>query len=141
MIDLNENVMKVLRFYEFKFGDKVYLDPTYYFPIHDKYLRRMDLIGSGYLDPLTNVLMDENEINESMNWPDVDNLLTVNRLDVVIGDKRLNALEQIENRWLPMPYFVRDSSGNSSAPTNWCRIKRQKLGILKMRIRFAMQVS
>ncbi|MBR5211008.1 MAG: virulence factor SrfB [Bacteroidales bacterium] len=123
VIDLNENVMKALRFYEFKFGDKVYLDPTYYFPIHDKYLRRMDLIGSGYLDPLTNVLMDENEINESMNWLDVDNLLTVNRLDVVIGDKRLSALEQIENRWLPMPYFVRDSSGNSSAPTNWCRIK------------------
>ena len=123
VIDLNDNVMKALRFYEFKFGDKVYLDPTYYFPIHDKYLRRMDLIGSGYLDPITNVLMDESEINESMNWLEVDDLLTVNRLDVVVGDKKLSALEQIENRWLPMPYFVRDSSGNSSAPTNWCRIK------------------
>lgn len=123
VIDLNDNVMKALRFYEFKFGDKVYLDPTYYFPMHDKYLRRMDLIGSGYLDPVTNVLMDESEINESMNWLEVDDLLTVNRLDVVVGDRKLSALEQIENRWLPMPYFVRDSSGNSSAPTNWCRIK------------------
>lgn len=123
VIDLNDNVMKALRFYEFKFGDKVYLDPTYYFPMHDKYLRRMDLVGSGYLDPVTNVLMDESEINESMNWLEVDDLLTVNRLDITVGDRKLSALEQIENRWLPMPYFVRDSSGNSSAPTNWCRIK------------------
>ena len=106
-----------------RYGDRVYLDPTYYFPMHDKYLRRMDLIGGGYLNPVTNELMDESEINEAMNWLDVENLLTVNRLDVTIGDRRLSALEQIENKWLPMPYFVRDSSGNSTTPTNWCRIK------------------
>lgn len=123
VINLNANVMKALRFYEFKFGDKVYLDPTYYFPIHDKYLRRVDLISSGYLDPITNELMDESEINETMNWLDVDSLLTVNRLDITVGDKKLSALEQIENKWLPMPYFLRDSSGNSTKPTNWCRIK------------------
>lgn len=122
-IDLSASIIKALRFYEFKFGDKVYLDPTYYFPMHDKYLRRMDLVGGGYLDPVTNELMEESEINESMNWLDVEDLLTVNRLDVTIGDKKLSALEQIENKWLPMPYFVRDSSGSSAAPTNWCRIK------------------
>lgn len=123
VIDLNASVMKALRFYEFKFGDKVYLDPTYYFPMHDKYLRRMDLVGGGYLDPVTNELMDESEINESMNWLDVDDLLTVSRIDATIGDKKLSALEQIENKWLPMPYFLRDSSGSSTTPTNWCRVK------------------
>ena len=123
VIDLNAHIMKGVRFYEFKFGDKVYLDPAYYFPMHDKYLRRMDLVGSGYLDPVTNELMDESEINEAMNWLDVDSLLTVNRLDVVVGDKKLSGLSQIENRWLPMPYFLRDSSGTSTMPTNWCRIK------------------
>ena len=123
VIDLNASIIKALRFYEFKFGDKVYLDPTYYFPIHDKYLRRMDLIGGGYLDPVTNELMDESEINESMNWLDVEDLLAINRLDVTVGDKKISALEQIENKWLPMPYFVRDLSGNTTTPTNWCRIK------------------
>ena len=122
-IDLNSNIIKALRFYEFQFGDRVYLDPVYYFPTHDKYLRRADLIGAGYLDPVTNELMDESMINGAMNWLDVDSLLTVNRLDVSVGDKKLSALQQIENRWLPMPYFVRDSSGSSVAPTNWCRIK------------------
>ncbi len=123
VIDLNANVMKALRFFEFQFGDKVYLDPAYYFPMHDKYLRRMDLVSSGYLDPITNVLMDESEINEAVNWLDVNDLLAIYRLDVTIGDKKLSALEQIENKWLPMPYFIRDTSGSSTKPTNWCRIK------------------
>lgn len=123
IIDLNANVMKALRFYEFKFGDKVYLDPTYYFPMHDRYLRRTDLISSGYLDPWTNEMVDENEINAPMNWLNISDLVAINRLDVTIGDKKLSALEQIENKWLPMPYYVQDSSGSSSTPTNWCRIK------------------
>lgn len=122
-IDLNANVIKAQRFYEYRFRDKVYLDPAYYFPMHDKYLRRSDLIYSGYLDPITNVMMDESEFNEAMNWLDADDLVSVNRIDVTIGDKRLSALEQLENKWLPMPYFQRDSSGSTKTPTNWCRIK------------------
>ncbi|MCD8297230.1 MAG: virulence factor SrfB [Prevotella sp.] len=123
VIDLNARVIKALRFFEFRYEEKIYLDPTYYFPMHDKYLRRMDLIGGGYLDPYTNELMDENTINVPMNWLEVDNLLTINRLDATVGDKRMSALEQIENKWLPMPYFLRDVSGAGTTPTNWCRIK------------------
>lgn len=122
-IDLNASVIKALRFYEFKFGNRVYIDPAYYFPMHDKYLRRVDLVSEGYMDPITNEIMDEGEINDGMNWLYVQDLLTVNRLDVTVGDKKLSALDQIENKWLPMPYYSRDSTGDSSEPTNWCRIK------------------
>lgn len=122
-IDMNANLMKPLCFYEFKFGDKVYLDPVYYFPTHDKYLRRADLVSGGYLDPVTNVIMSEDEINDAMNWLDVEELLTVNRLDATVGEKKMSALEQLENKWLPMPYFLRDASGTIAEPTNWCRMK------------------
>lgn len=123
-IDLNDNVIKALRFYEFVVGGKVYLDPTYYFPMKDKYLRRTDLISEGYLDPQTNKFqVEESGINNNMSWLDVSDLLTVNRLDVTVGDKRLSALEQIEDKWLPMPYYTRDFTGDSTTPTNWCRIK------------------
>lgn len=122
-IDLNTNVIKALRFYEFTFGNKVYIDPAYYFPMHDKYLRRGDLVSAGYMDPVTNEIMDEDQINNGMNWLDVNDLLTVNRLDVTVGDRKQSALEQIEDKWLPMPYYVRDSAGDSSMPTNWCRLK------------------
>ena len=124
LIDLNSNIIKAQRFFEFKFGDKVYLDPTYYFAAHDKYLRRADLLQGGYLDPYTNRIEDPDAINYSaMNWLDVDDLLTVNRIDVTIGDKKLSALEQLDNKWLPMPYLLRDPSGSSTSPTSWCRIK------------------
>lgn len=124
VIDLNASLIKALRFYEFRYGDKVFLDPTYYFPMHDKYLRREDLIAGGYLERASNkFLAEESQINESMNWLDVQDLLTINRLDATVGDKKLSALEQIENRWLPMPYYVRDSSGSGTEPTNWCRVK------------------
>lgn len=123
VIDLNANLMKPLRFLEFECLGKVYLDPVYYFPMHDKYLRRTDLKQAGYLHPVTNELSPEEEINDNMNWLDVDSLLTINRLDVTIGDRRLSALEQIEGKWLPLPYYLRDSSAAVNTPTNWCRVK------------------
>lgn len=123
LIDLNNNVIKAQRFFEFKFGDKVYLDPAYYFPDRDKYLKRADLLQAGCIDPLTNII-DEESLNQGvMNWLDVESLLTVNRIDVTIGDRKLSALDQLENKWLPMPYLLRDSSGSSTTPSGWCRIK------------------
>ena len=95
-IDFNANIIKALRFYEFQIKDKIYLDSVYYFPMKDKYLRRMDLISAGYLDPVTNVLAPENVINNNMNWLDVTSLLSVNRLNAVLGDKKQSGLEQIE---------------------------------------------
>lgn len=123
LVDLNNNVIKAQRFFEFKFGDKVYLDPTYYFPDRDKYLRRADLLQAGCINPQTNEI-DEASINDGlMNWLDVESLLTVNRIDVTLGDKRESALDQLNNKWLPMPYYIRDSTGALSKPTSWCRIK------------------
>ena len=122
-IDLNANLINAQRFFEFQFGDKIYLDPTYYFADRDKYLRRADLLQAGCLDPITNFI-DEESINDGvMNWLDVDNLLTINRIDATVGDKRLSALDQLENKWLPLPFLLREPSGSSTAPTGWCRIK------------------
>lgn len=124
LIDLNNNVIKAQRFYEFKFGDKIYLDPCYYFPDQDKFLRREDLKYAGCFTDVNANIIDESAINSAqMNWLDVDQLLTINRIDAPVGDKRLSALEQIENKWLPMPYFTRDPYGMTSTPTGWCRIK------------------
>lgn len=122
-IDLNQNVMKALRFFEMEFNDKIYLDPVYYFPMKDKYLRRNDLITGGYLDPVTNEMAPEEVINPNMNWLDDTQLLSINRLNVTVGDKKLSGLEQIENRWLPLPFYESDVSGASTTPNDWCRIK------------------
>lgn len=123
-IDLTAvGVINAIRLYEFQFGDKVYLEPVYYFSNRDKYLRRNDLIMSGYLDPNTNVVESEDVINPNMNWLEDEELLSINRLDVPIGSKRLSGLAQLENKWIPVPYFQKDMSGSINYPTNWCRIK------------------
>lgn len=122
-IDLNSNVIKAQRFFEFQVNNKVYLDPAYYFPDQDKYLRRENLIQAGYLDPRTNII-DATLMNYgAMSWIDVDSLLTVNRIDATIGDKKQSALDQIENKWLPIPFLHRDPSGSTKTPTSWCRLK------------------
>lgn len=123
VLDLNSNVMKALRFFEFQIKGKIYLDPVYYFPMKDKYLRRNDLICAGYLNPVTNEMVEESEINNNMNWLDDTKLLSVNRLNLNVGDKKKSGLEQVENHWLPMPFFEQELSGAISEPLNWCRIK------------------
>lgn len=122
-IDINQNVMKALRFFEFQIKEKVYIDPVYYFPMKDKYLRRSDLVYAGYLDPVTNELVPEEVINNNMNWMDETQLVSINRLNVAVGDKKLSGLEQIEGRWLPLPLYEHDPSGSIVEPTDWCRIK------------------
>lgn len=123
VIDLNANVMKGLRFYELEFDGKVYLEPTYYFAQHDKYLRRSDLIAAGCMDESTNRIVDEEMIPNYMNWLDVTDVMNVSRPDVNIGDKRKTGLEQIENRWLPIPFYRKDFSSAMSGPISWCRMK------------------
>jgi hypothetical protein len=122
-LDLNANVINALRFYEYQIKDKVYIEPVYYFPEKDKYLRRQELIYGGYLNKVTNEIVPEEVINPMMNWLDVDNLLSVNRLDVTLGKRKVSALELMEGKWLPMPLLQNDSSGLTDFPTNWCRIK------------------
>lgn len=122
-IDLNANVMKAIRLFEFQFNDKVFLEPVCYFPTKDKYLRRNDLLMGGYLDPITNEMAPEEVINPNMNWLDVDQLLSVSRLDIPIGSKRVSGLTLLENKWIPIPYYQKDMTGASVSPTNWCRMK------------------
>lgn len=121
--DLNANVINALRFYEYQIKDKVYIEPVYYFPERDKYLRRQELIHGGYLNKLTNEIAPEEVLNPQMNWLEVDELLSVNRLDIPLGKAKTSALELMEDKWLPIPLFHNDSSGLNDSPGNWCRIK------------------
>ena len=123
IIDINEKVMKAPAFYETQIGNKITLDPVYHFPDHNAYLRRADLICEGYMNPATHEIAPEQQINENMTWIEPENIVSVNRLDVPIGDKKLPGLDQIENQWLPMPFYKRDLDALTPAPTNWCRIK------------------
>lgn len=119
----NERVLDTLYFYEYDENGKIKLEQAYYFPGNKQCLRRSDLLAGGYLHPVTNQLMDEDEIPESMNWLEPQNLIRINKLTERVGDLRKTGLEQIENVWLPIPYYERNLDGGSNAPSNWCRMK------------------
>ncbi|MFK8295155.1 virulence factor SrfB [Capnocytophaga canimorsus] len=135
VIDLSGNVIKSIRFYEFQLNDKTYFEPVYFFPIREKYLRRSELIYAGYLDPTTNELIDERELNDNLGWLETENLLSVSRLETTIGDpvvrkvegvvhrEKLNGLQLLENKWLPLPFYENDITGTNKKPENWCRMK------------------
>lgn len=119
----NERVLDPLFFYEYDENGKIKLEEAYYFPGSKQCLRRSDLLAGGYLHPVTNQLMDEDDITEAMNWLDPQNLIRINKLTERVGDLRKSGLEQIENIWLPIPYYERNLDGGSNAPSNWCRMK------------------
>lgn len=118
-----ERVLDPLYFYEYDENGKIKLEEAYYFPGSKQCLRRSDLLAGGYLHPVTNQLMDEDDITEAMNWLDPQSLIRINKLTERVGDLRKSGLEQIENIWLPIPYYERNLDGCSNAPSNWCRMK------------------
>ncbi|MDE7189486.1 MAG: virulence factor SrfB, partial [Muribaculaceae bacterium] len=126
-ITSNERVLDPLYFYEYDENGKIKLEEAYYFPGSKKCLRRSDLLAGGYLHPVTNQLMDEDDITEAMNWLDPQNLIRINKLTERVGDLRKSGVEQIENIWLPIPYYERNLDGGSNAPSNWCRMKLVRL--------------
>lgn len=123
----NERVLDPLYFYEYDENGKIKLEEAYYFSGSKQCLSRSDLLAGGYLHPVTNQLMDEDDITEAMNWLDPQNLIRINKLTERIGDLRKSGLEQIENIWLPIPYYERNLDGGSNAPSNWCRMKLVRL--------------
>lgn len=123
VIDFGTNIMKALRFYEYTEDDKILVDPVYYFPENGKYLRRQDLMDGNYIDPYTDKIAEYNQINPNMNWLTEQDLLSVNRLNMTLGDKRKSGLEYIENQWLPMPMYEMNEGLSEPTPTNWFRIK------------------
>ena len=125
LIDLsgNNKVINSQSYYEYKYGDKVYLDQVYYMSDQGQFLRRQELLQAGYINPMTNEIDYANINYAAMNWLSAQSVLTVNRIDILVGDKRQPAIEQIENHWLPLPYYYSDLSGCSIKPTGWCRMK------------------
>lgn len=115
--------IRPLRFSEYRIADITYLDWVYYFPASDKYVRRGDLEFSGYLNIATGELADEDDINFSLlNCLRQEEVMSVGRLNQLIGDKRTPGLDLLENQWIPIPLFENDIYGTSATPTNWARI-------------------
>ncbi|MDE6272581.1 MAG: virulence factor SrfB [Muribaculaceae bacterium] len=122
-----ERILDPLYFYEQDENGKIKLEVAYYFPGSKRCLRRVDLIEGGYLHPLTNQMMEEDDITEAMNWLDPQSLIRINKLTEKVGELKRPGLDQLENQWLPIPYFERNLDGGSNAPSNWCRIKLMRL--------------
>lgn len=123
----NERVLDPLYFYEYEENGKIKLEVAYYFAGSKQCLRHSDLVAGGYLHPVTNQLVKEDEINKVMNWIDPQKLIRINKLTERIGEFHESGLKQIENVWLPIPYFERNLDGGSNAPSNWCRMKLYRI--------------
>lgn len=123
-IDLGSSIIKPLRFFEFQIKETTYLDPVYYFAMEDKYVKRNDLVCAGYLDPVSNEMAPSEEINFGiLNSLDDSKIMSVGRMNQIIGDKRMTGLSMLENEWMPLPLFEKDITGSTNYPTNWCRVK------------------
>ncbi len=124
-IDFSTQVCKGLRFYEIQIDDQIFLDPVYYFPLKDKYVRREDLIHGGYMDRQTNQIEQEERIDFSLiRCLPLDETISINNLNVSLSKCLHNSpIECLESQWLPIPFYENDIEGRSESPLNWCRIK------------------
>lgn len=118
------NLVSAIRFSEMSFRQTVFLEPVMYLPSMDKYIRTKDLRMAGFLDPETGkLLVEETTLNPNLNYLDVNDLLSVGRIDTPVGPRRLSGLEILENRWIPIPMFQQDIYGHGRGPQDWCRIR------------------
>lgn len=121
-LELGTPVVRPLRFSEYMIGDVTYLDWVYYFPGNDKYVRRGDLEFGGYISPEGDIA-EEEDINFSLlNTLSQDDVMSVGRLNQLVGDKRQPGLDQLEGKWVPLPMFESDVAGLPVTPTNWARV-------------------
>ena len=106
VVDLSAgNLVSAIRFSEMSFRQKIYLEPVMYLASMDKYIRNKDLRTAGFLDPQTGkLLVEESQLNPNLQYLDVDDLLSVGRIDIPVGPQRKSGLEILENRWLPIPF-------------------------------------
>ena len=121
----NDRVLDPLYFYEYDENGKIKLEPAYYFPQHRQCVRHQDLVAGRYLQGIR--LANEDDINANINWLDLNEVVKISKLTEKIGDLKKSGLEQIENIWLPIPYYERNLDGGSNAPSNWCRMKLVRL--------------
>lgn len=121
VLDTGNAIVRPLRFSEYSIGEVTYLDWVYYFPGADKYVRRSDLEFGGYISP-EGEIADEEDINFTvLTTLKQEDVLSVGRLNQLVGDKRLPGLEQLEGKWIPLPMFESDVTGMPPTPTNWVR--------------------
>lgn len=122
-LDVSAPVIRPLRFSEYRIGETTYLDWVTYFPAQDKYVRRGDLQYGGYIDPVTGDVAQEDDINFGvLNCLRQEDVMSVGRLNQIIGDTRRPGLEQLENIWIPIPMLENDMTGQLIEPTNWARM-------------------
>lgn len=123
----NEGILESLYFYVYEENGKIKLAVAYSFSGSKQCLRRSHLEAAGCLHPVSDQSMDEDDINEAMNWHDPQNLIPINKLTEKVGELGKSGLEQIENIWLRIPYFESNLDGGSHAPTKWCRMKLNRI--------------
>lgn len=125
-IDLDGQAPKRLNFFEIEIDNEIELDPVYFFPINDKFVKRRELISSGFLDPYTNEIEDENKINfDLLTTYEREQILSINNIDTSIRrtHKDQEPLTALFDKWLPMPFLEEDNINGVETPNNWCRIK------------------
>lgn len=121
VLETGNAIVRPLRFSEYSIGDVTYLDWVYYFPGADKYVRRSDLEFGGYISP-EGEIADEADINFTvLTTLKQEDVMSVGRLNQLVGDKRTSGLEQLEGKWIPLPMFESDVTGMPPMPTNWVR--------------------
>lgn len=127
LIDLDTDVAKRLNFVEREIDQELMLEPVYYFPMNDKFVKRRVLISNGFMDPYTHQIEDENNILFDLfsekDACDREDVLSVNSLDSSVkGCKFDEPIDAMYNQWLPLPFFDEEGGGISN-PSNWSRIK------------------
>ena len=127
LIDLDADVAKRLNFVEIEIDQELMLDPVYYFPMNDKFVKRRVLISNGFMDPYTHQIEDENNILFDLfsdkDACDREQVLSVSSLDTSVKKSKYDEpLDAIYNQWLPVPFFDEEGGGLSN-PANWARIK------------------
>jgi len=122
-IDANQEVIKSMGFHECLEEDmSVSLQYAYYLPNLDIWVPKKLLKEQDYLDELDKPLQDKINIITAKSWqlkPEQD-YYTIGDIDQCLS---LYASKKNENKWIPIPYFKKNSNQKSIfGPTAWARM-------------------
>lgn len=118
-INPNDEVTKSLRFYEWLDSDAVpirlRLEYAHYLSDQDVWVTKRSLFEEGFID-------NDGNVSDMVN---INLLKQLTRgVDCFAISDIESPLENLENQWIPLPFFRRDNRGKSVfGPTNWCRLK------------------
>ncbi|MDR3251693.1 MAG: virulence factor SrfB, partial [Tannerella sp.] len=129
----NDNIVRALRFYDHKqydrrmFQTSYFLERAEYLANQDVWVTYGSLVREGCINEKTGKI-----IEEKINLDDLDKIendeekLSINSFETNIQKslyRDKTAIEHIENKWLPIPFFEKSEDGKSTfGATNWARM-------------------